>query len=233
MNREDFIKELKNIGIIITEDILNKLNRYYELLCEWNKKINLTRIVEEKDVYLKHFYDSLTLYKVADLNNNISLCDVGTGAGFPGMVLKIVFPNLSVTLVDSLLKRINFLNVVIKELDLKDIKTVHARCEDYAKDHREEFDIVTSRAVANLTTLSELCIPMVKVNGYFIPMKANAKEEIRESSDILKKLNCGIESIYEFELPIENSHRTIIKIKKNIKTSVKYPRSFDKIKKNR
>ena len=180
-----------------------------------------------------YFYDSLTLNKAIDLKESLSLCDVGTGAGFPGIVLKIVFSNLSITLVDSLLKRINFLNLVIKELDLDDINAIHTRCEDYARIHREEFDVVTSRAVANLTTLSELCIPMVKVNGYFIPMKANAMEEIKEAAYILKKLDSNIENIYEFDLPIENSHRTIIKINKNKKTNVKYPRSFDKIKKNR
>ncbi len=233
MNKEVFVNELKKIDIIATSEMLEKLDKYYKLLCEWNEKINLTRIIQEDEVYLKHFYDSLTLNKAIDLNSNLSLCDVGTGAGFPGIVLKIVFPNLSITLVDSLLKRINFLNLVINELQLKDIITVHTRCEDYARIHREEFDVVTSRAVANLTTLSELCLPMVKVNGYFIPMKANAEEEIKESVDILKKLDSNIENIYEFDLPIENSHRTIIKIRKNKKTNVKYPRSFDKIKKNR
>ncbi len=233
MNKEIFISELRKINIVINEEMLEKLEKYYKLLCEWNEKINLTRIIQEDEVYLKHFYDSLTLNKAIDLKNNLSLCDVGTGAGFPGIVLKIVFPNLSVTLVDSLLKRINFLNLVIKELELDNIITVHTRCEEYAKIHREEYDVVTSRAVANLTILSELCLPMVKVNGYFIPMKANAEEEITESMDILKKLDSNIESVYEFDLPIENSHRTIIKIRKNKKSNVKYPRSFDKIKKNR
>ena len=233
MNKEVFVSELKKINIDVTHEMLEKLDKYYKLLVEWNEKINLTRIIQEDEVYLKHFYDSLTLNKAIDLKESLSLCDVGTGAGFPGIVLKIVFPNLSITLVDSLLKRINFLNLVIKELDLDDINAIHTRCEDYARIHREEFDVVTSRAVANLTTLSELCIPMVKVNGYFIPMKANAMEEIKEASDILKKLDSSIENIYEFDLPMENSHRTIIKIRKNKKTNVKYPRSFDKIKKNR
>ena len=233
MNKEVFVSELKKINIDVTHEMLEKLDKYYKLLVEWNEKINLTRIIQEDEVYLKHFYDSLTLNKAIDLKESLSLCDVGTGAGFPGIVLKIVFPNLSITLVDSLLKRINFLNLVIKELDLDDINAIHTRCEDYARIHREEFDVVTSRAVANLTTLSELCIPMVKEHGYFIPMKANAMEEIKEASDILKKLDSSIENIYEFDLPMENSHRTIIKIRKNKKTNVKYPRSFDKIKKNR
>ena len=233
MNKEVFVSELKKINIIVTPEMLEKLDKYYKLLVEWNEKINLTRIIQEEDVYLKHFYDSLTLNKAIDLNEKLSLCDVGTGAGFPGIVLKIVFPNLSITLVDSLLKRINFLNLVIKELELDDINAIHTRCEDYARIHREEFDIVTSRAVANLTTLSELCIPLVKVNGFFIPMKANALDEINDASDILKKLESNIEQIIEFDLPMENSHRTIIKIRKNKKSNVKFPRSFDKIKKNR
>ena len=233
MNKEVFVSELKKINIIVTPEMLEKLDKYYKLLVEWNEKINLTRIIQEEDVYLKHFYDSLTLNKAIDLNEKLSLCDVGTGAGFPGIVLKIVFPNLSITLVDSLLKRINFLNLVIKELELDDINAIHTRCEDYARIHREEFDIVTSRAVANLTTLSELCIPLVKVNGFFIPMKANAMDEINDASDILKKLESNIEQIIEFDLPMENSHRTIIKIRKNKKSNVKFPRSFDKIKKNR
>ena len=234
MNLEKFIEETKKIGIDLTEDKLEKLNKYYELLIEWNTKINLTRIIEKEEVYLKHFYDSLTLYKVEekylDLNKEISLCDVGTGAGFPGIVLKIVFPNIRITLVDSLQKRINFLNEVIEKLELKNIETIHTRVEDYAKNNREKYDIVTSRAVANLRVLSELCIPLLKVNGYFIPMKANIEEEIEESKEILKNLNSQISSIYTFNLPIEDSIRNIIVIKKIAKTNPIYPRRIDKIK---
>lgn len=233
MTKEEFIKELKKMDIVLSNVQLNQLDKYYHLLVEWNKKINLTRITEEKDVYLKHFYDSITLTRVINLCQNLSLCDIGTGAGFPGVVLKIVFPTLSVTLVDSLLKRVNFLNLVINELDLKDIVAIHSRAEDYAKLHREEFDVVTSRAVMNLTSLSEISIPLVKVYGYFIPMKANAYDEIEDSKNILLKLDSKIELIDEFALPIEKSHRTIIKIVKLRKTNLKYPRTFDKIKKNR
>lgn len=232
MDKEVFIRELEKMNISLNSKQLDQLDRYYKLLIEWNEKINLTRIIEEKDVYLKHFYDSITLCKAINLCQNVSLCDVGTGAGFPGIVLKIVFPTLHITLIDSLLKRINFLNLVIKELELENIVAVHTRGEDYAKIHREEFDIVTSRAVANLTTLSELCIPMCKVGGYFIPMKANAKEEIQNSFDILNKLNSEIIEVIEFELPYEKSHRTLIKILKKSITNQKYPRSFDKIKNN-
>ena len=232
MDKNEFIKELEKLDITLTVKQIEQLDKYYKLLIEWNEKINLTRITDEKDVYLKHFYDSITLKRVIDLCQNLSICDIGTGAGFPGLVLKIVFPTLSVTLVDALQKRVNFLKLVIKELELKDIVAIHSRGEDYAKIHREEFDIVTSRAVMNLTSLSEISIPLVKVNGYFIPMKANCDEEIQDAKSILSKLDSEIELVDAFTLPIENSNRTLIKIKKLKKTNVKYPRSFDKIKKN-
>ena len=231
MNKEEFIKEVEKLGIEINQEQLDKLNMFYELLISWNEKINLTRITEEKEVYLKHFYDSLTLFKAINLNDNLTLCDVGTGAGFPGIVLKIVFPNLKVTLIDALQKRVNYLNSIIAELNLKDIVAIHARSEDYAKENYEHFDIVTARAVANLSVLSELCIPMVQVNGYFIPMKANADWEIQESDDILDKLDSKIVNVIKFQLPYENSERTLIKIQKIKPTNHKYPRRFDKIKK--
>lgn len=214
MNKEEFINKLKKLNIILTDKQLEDLDKYYHLLIEWNEKINLTRIIEEKDVYLKHFYDSLTLVRVINLNQNIKLCDIGTGAGFPGLVLKIVFPNLKVTLVDSLLKRIKFLNIVISELNLSDIETVHSRAEDYVKFHKEEYDIVTSRAVSRLNNLLEYSIPLVNKKGYFIPMKANCEDELKECEKILKRKNLVIEELDEFTLPIENSKRTIIKIRK-------------------
>ena len=189
MNIDLFIEETKKLGLTLTDKQLSQLEEYYNLLIEWNEKINLTRIIEKEDVYLKHFYDSLTLSKVIDLSKNLSLCDIGTGAGFPGIVLKICFPNLKITLVDSLQKRINFLNEVINKLNLKNIEAIHDRAENYAKNHREEYDIVTSRAVANLRVLSELSIPMVKVEGYFIPMKATIDEELEEAKDIINKLS--------------------------------------------
>lgn len=233
MNKEEFVLELKKIGIEITDEQLVLLDKYYQLLIEWNEKINLTRITDEKDVYLKHFYDSLTLYRVIDLNSNISLCDVGTGAGFPGIVLKIVFPTLHVTLVDALLKRVNFLKLVINELGLKDIDVYHERAESFARVNREKFDVVTSRAVANLRMLSEVSIPMVKVDGYFIPMKGLCDDELNEASDILKKLNSKVICVDSFTLPVENSQRSLIKIQKSVKTEHKYPRNFDKIKKSK
>ncbi|MDD6223660.1 MAG: 16S rRNA (guanine(527)-N(7))-methyltransferase RsmG [bacterium] len=224
MNIDLFIKETKKIGIHLTQEQLNKLENFYNLLISWNKKMNLTRIINKEDVYLKHFYDSLTLFKVIDLTKEVTLCDVGSGAGFPGIVLKIVFPNLKITLIDSLQKRVNYLNEIIKELELINITAIHIRAEDYAKTHREEYDIVTARAVAHLKVLSELCIPLVKVNGYFVAMKANIEEEKEASKTILKKLDSNIEKIETFYLPIENSIRNIIKIKKLHQTNNIYPR---------
>ena len=214
MTKDEFIEELKKIGIILSDKQLFQLNRFYELLCEWNEKINLTRIIEEKDVYLKHFYDSLTLSRVVDLSKNLSLCDVGTGAGFPGIVLKIVFPNLSITLIDALLKRVRFLNIVIEELGLSDICAVHMRGEDYAKNNKNKFDIVTSRAVSNLSSLSLICLPLVKNGGYFIPMKANCDDEIENAKKTILKMKGEIILIDKFVLPIESSNRTLIKIEK-------------------
>ena len=230
MNLDLFIEETKKLGIELTSQQLEKLNQFYELLISWNKKMNLTRIIEKEDVYLKHFYDSLTLSKVIDLNQDLTICDVGSGAGFPGIVLKICFPNLKITLLDSLQKRVNYLNRTIKELDLKNIEAIHTRAEDYAKQNREKFDIVTARAVANLKILSELCIPMVKVNGLFIAMKANIEEEIENSTEILNKLDSKIERIETFYLPIENSIRNIILIEKLKPTNTLYPRRIEKIK---
>ena len=215
MNKEQFKEELKKLNIELTKKQEQQLEKYYELLIEENKKTNLTRITQKDEVYLKHFYDSLTITKVIDLNQNLSLIDIGTGAGFPGLVLKIVFPTLNITLLDSLNKRIEFLNKVIKELNLKNIKTVNSRIEDYQK---ETFDIVTSRAVA-------------KTNGYFIFLKANIEEELKESQNAIKELNLTIEKKETFNLPIENSQRTILKIKKISPIPTKYPRNFAKIKK--
>lgn len=233
MNEQRFIEEVKKLGISLSEDQLQQLKQFYEILIEENKVMNLTRIVEKEDVYLKHFYDSITIIKAVDLTKIETLCDVGTGAGFPGIVLKIVFPNLKITLIDALQKRVNYLNRVIQNLNLKEIEAIHTRSEDYARKNREKFDIVTARAVANLSILSEITIPMVKVNGFFIAMKAQSEEEIKESHQIIQNLSSKIEKIDEFKLPIEESVRTLIKIKKLRETSHQYPRTMDKIKKSR
>ena len=200
------------------------------MLIDYNSHTNLTRITQEKEVYLKHFYDSLTLVKAIKLDNQ-SLLDVGTGAGFPGLVLKIVFPDLKVTLIDSLNKRINFLNSVIEKLNLKNVKAIHIRAEEYALNNREKYDIVTSRAVANLNSLSELCIPYVKVGGYFISMKAEVKNELEESKKAIETLGGVLKENIIFNLPYDAGIRTLIKIKKVSKTNSKYPRKFSEIKK--
>lgn len=233
MNQNKFVEELNKLNIKITDQQLNQLEKYYELLIEWNKKINLTNITEKDQVYLKHFYDSLTISKVIDLNNIETLCDVGTGAGFPGLVLKIIYSNLKITLVDSLNKRIEFLKLVIKELNLKNIEVYHERAEKFAKENIEKYDVVTARAVAHLSILLEYSIPMVKVNKYFIAMKANIDEELEESNNALKVLDSKIIQIEKFLLPIEESNRTIIKIEKQTKTNSKYPRKNSEIKKKR
>lgn len=231
MNKQEFFEELKKLGINLTNDQIDKLARFYQLLVTWNEKINLTTIIKEEEVYLKHFYDSLTLIKVVDLRQPLTVLDVGTGAGFPGIVLKIVFPNLKITLLDSLTKRINYLNEIIKELDLHDIETVCRRCEEYTKINREKYDLVVARAVSHLKILSEMIIPTVKVNGYFIAMKANLNDELEKTIPMLKKLNSELKEIKEFSLPIENSKRTLVVIKKNAKTALLYPRKYSEIKK--
>ena len=230
MNKEDFVIEIEKLNIKLSEYQINLLEKYYELLITWNKKINLTRITEKNEVYLKHFYDSLTLIKAIDLNKNLYVCDIGTGAGFPGIVLKIVFPNLKIVLVDSLGKRIEFLNEVIKKLNLTNIITINERAEIYIKNNIEKFDLITCRAVSKLNIISEICIPGLKINGYFIPMKAQTGEEIKNIGCI-NKLSCKIENIISFKLPKENSTRNLIIIKKIGKTNILYPRSFEKIKK--
>ena len=209
MNKEEFIKAVNELGIELKEEQLIKLEKFYNLLIDWNEKINLTRITEEKDVYLKHFYDSLTIAKVIDLSTKETLCDVGTGAGFPGIVLKIVYPNLKITLVDSLLKRVNYLNTIIKDLELENIKVVHSRGEEF----KEKFDVVTARAVANIEKLLSFTMHLVNREGIFIAMKGNISEEMTEQ--VIAKINkkYKITEINNFLLPIENSNRSLVVIK--------------------
>jgi len=230
MNQDKFIKEVKELGLEINEKKLNQLEKYYEMLIEYNKVMNLTGITEKEEVYLKHFYDSLTIAKIIDLKAETNLCDIGTGAGFPGIVLKIFYPNLKITLIDSLNKRINFLNEVIKELKLKDIEAIHTRIEDYAKDNRVKFDIVTARAVAPMNILLELSMPLVKIDKYFIAMKGNLDNE-PTYTNVLNILNCTLIETKEFILPIENSNRSLVKIQKHSKTPKEFPRKYNDIKK--
>lgn len=221
----DFNNLLKDLNISLTDYQLDQFKKYYELLVEYNKVMNLTGITELDEVYLKHFYDSLTLVKAYDFKNDISLCDVGSGAGFPAIPLKIAFPNISVTIVDSLGKRIEFLNTVIKELKLENIKAIHARAEEF--DKRESFDVVTSRALANINIGLELCMPLVKVDGYYLPMVVSYDL----GSNTIKTLGGKLIDELIFNLPVENSERRILKIKKVEKTLGKYPRAFAQIKK--
>lgn len=230
MNKELFIKEINKLNIEISDIQLEQLEIYYNLLIEENKKYNLTAITNKEDVYLKHFYDSLTITKIINLENQ-SLCDIGTGAGFPGIVLKIIFPKLKITLLDSTLKKCNFLKLVIDKLNLKDIEVINERAEIYSKRIREKYDIVTSRAVANLKHLLEYSIPLLKVNGYYIAMKSDIKEEIIGINNYYKLLNIKEIDRISFNLPIENSLRTLIKYQKNSITDLKYPRKYSEIKK--
>lgn len=232
MTQNEFIKALNDINITLTQKQLDQLNKYYELLVEYNKVMNLTGITEKEEVYLKHFYDSLTIIKIIDLNNMDSLCDIGTGAGFPGLVLKIVFPNLKITLLDSLNKRIEFLKIVINELGLKNIEAIHTRAEEYALNNRNKFDITTARAVAHTSILLEYAIPLTKIGGYFIPLKANMETEINEIDNAINELNVELIKKQEFKLPVEESNRTILLFKK-IKDNKKYPRKYSEIKKKR
>ena len=229
MNKEEFKKVfmeyVKKIDIDINEEQINKFYDYMNLLIEWNKKINLTAITDYNEIILKHFVDSLTINKCIKENNYV--VDVGTGAGFPGIPLKIIRDDIKIVLVDSLNKRINFLNEVIKELNLKNIETVHARAEEFGrnKKYRQKFDVATSRAVANLSTLSEYMIPLVKINGRCICMKGKEiKEELKDSLNAIKVLGGKVENVEEFELADNDINRSIIYILKEKDTPNKYPR---------
>lgn len=232
MNKEQFILEVCNLGIEVTEEKLKKLDEFYNLLILWNEKINLTTITAIQDVYLKHFYDSLTLFRVCDLTKDINLCDVGSGAGFPGIVLKIFFPNLKITLVDSLNKRVNYLNTIIKELGLVNIEAVHSRMEDFSKVNEEKYDIITARAVANLSVLSEISVKALKIQGKLVFMKALCDDELEMILPKLSILGLKFDKVDKFLLPIEESNRSLIVFEKIKTTPNKYPRNIDKIKKN-
>ena len=220
------------INIEISDDQINCFEKYYELLIEKNKVMNLTAITEKEDVIVKHFIDSIALIpyltdKGININNKLKIIDIGTGAGFPGLPLKIMMPDVKFTLLDSLNKRVSFLNEVIDELKLKDIEALHGRAEDYASDnkYREKYDICVSRAVANLSTLSEYCIPFVKEDGYFISYKAGeSEEEINNSKNAIKILGGKINKVEEFVLPGTDVSRVFVFIRKLELTDKKYPR---------
>lgn len=228
MFKEEFLNKTKELGITITEEMLNKLDTYYHILKEENNKYNLTRIIEEDAVYLKHFYDSLTITKVIDINNQ-SICDIGSGAGFPGLVLAICFPNTKLTLIESNGKKCNFLNIVKDKLNLTNVTILNARAEEFSKNNREVFDIVTARAVAPLKHLLEYGIPLLKIGGYFITMKANVENEEVNITNYYNKLNIKEVTREVFNLPKEDSIRTIIKYQKLKETDYKYPRRYSEI----
>lgn len=230
MNLIQLKEECSKMNIILNETQINQFNRYFELLVEWNNKINLTAITEFEDVVEKHFYDCLLPSKSIDIKGN--LCDVGAGAGFPSIPLKIAFPSLHVTILEPLNKRCVFLNELVEELALENVTIVNARAEDYAKMHREIFDIVTARAVANLNMLSELCIPLVKLNCYFLAMKgASGHEEDQNATKAITTLGC--KKVKEDLLKLsDGSNRVNILYVKIKKTPIQYPRMFAKIKKS-
>ena len=223
--KEKMILNVDKLGITLSEIQLKQFYNYMNLLIEWNKKINLTAITEPNEIILKHFVDSLTISKY--ISDGTRVVDVGTGAGFPGIPLKIYRQDIEITLLDSLQKRINFLDEVIRELNLEKIETVHSRVEDFGKDkkYREKFDIATSRAVANLATLSEYLLPLVKVGGKAISMKGSLiEEELENSKNAIKILGVEIERVDEFDLPNSDISRNIILINKIKETPNKYPR---------
>ena len=229
MKKEEFKKVLyekvKKIGIELKEEQLEKFYLYMNILLEWNEKINLTAITNEEEIILKHFVDSLTINKY--IEEGKSIIDVGTGAGFPGIPIKILREDLKVTLLDSLNKRINFLNEVIEKLDIKNIECIHGRAEEFGKNknYREKYDFATSRAVANMSTLSEYLIPFVKVGGKVLAMKGDkAEEELEEAKKAIKLLGGKVENIDNFYLPDSDIKRSIIIIKKIEKTERKFPR---------
>lgn len=228
MNREEFIKEIKDLGIELDDQMLNKLEDYYNILKEENEKYNLTRITTKEDVYLKHFYDSLTITKIVNIDAQ-SICDLGSGAGFPGLVLAICFRNAKLTLIEANGKKCHFLNLVKDKLSLDNVTIINARVEEFAKVNREVFDIVTARAVAPLKHLLEYGIPLVKVEGCFIAMKASVKEEIKNIDTYYQKLNISKVGEITFNLPKEESLRTLLKYQKLAKTSAKYPRRYAEI----
>lgn len=227
MDNSKFIKELDTLGIHLSDIQQEQFDRYYELLIEWNRVMNLTGITAYEEVNLKHFTDSLTIVRINDMKNVFSLIDIGTGAGFPGIPIKIAFPHIKVVLLDSLNKRIKFLNEVVEKLNLDNVETLHGRAEDYAKkaEYREQFDMCVSRAVANLSTLGEYCIPFVKKGGCFVSYKsADSDEEINQSEKAISILGGKISKIDKFMLPGSDMGRALVVTEKDKNTPQKYPR---------
>ncbi len=226
-NTSKFRSDLDALGIQLTEKQIKQFLIYYEMLVEWNGFMNLTAITEYDEVMKKHFIDSISLIKAYDVTKSVTVIDVGTGAGFPGLALKIAYPNLQVTLLDSLNKRIQFLDEVIDKLQLQGVETIHGRAEDFAKagELRETFDLCVSRAVANLSTLSEYCLPFVKVGGSFISYKSEKiTEEMSAAENAIKLLGGKVKDQVEFNLPDSDIYRNLFVIKKVKETPKKFPR---------
>lgn len=222
-----FVKDLSELNVALTDVQIEQFLLYYEMLAEWNQVMNLTAITEYGEVMKKHFVDSISLVKAYDVTQNVKVIDVGTGAGFPGLALKIAFPNLKVTLLDSLNKRIQFLDAVIEKLGLKDVETIHGRAEDLAKPGRlrEQYDLCVSRAVANLATLSEYCLPFVKVGGQFISYKSEKiSEETNAAEKAISLLGGKVKGQVEFKLPDSDIYRNLFVIDKIKETPEKFPR---------
>lgn len=227
MNTEQFIEMLAAKGIALSPRQINQYETYYSTLVEWNEKMNLTAITDKEDVYLKHFYDSISAAFYFDFIQPLKVCDVGAGAGFPSIPIKIAFPDLHITIVDSLNKRIGFLEHLAKLLELKDVRFIHDRAETFGqnKEHRETYNVVMARAVARLSVLSELCLPLVKTGGTFVAMKgASAKEELEAGQKAIAVLGGKLVDSHTFTLPEEESERNILIIEKEKSTPKKYPR---------
>ncbi|WP_043934280.1 16S rRNA (guanine(527)-N(7))-methyltransferase RsmG [Bacillus sp. EB01] len=227
MNSEKFSELVGEKGITLSSLQLGQFETYYETLVEWNEKMNLTAITDKGEVFLKHFYDSLSAAFYYDFSRPLAICDVGAGAGFPSIPIKIAYPNLKLTIVDSLNKRISFLEHLAKQLNLEEVSFIHDRAETFGvkSEYREQYDVVTARAVARLSVLSELCLPLVKPGGDFIAMKAaHAKEELHAAEKAISVLGGRTVESYSFSLPIEESERSIIVIRKEKPTPKKYPR---------
>ncbi|MDE7252074.1 MAG: 16S rRNA (guanine(527)-N(7))-methyltransferase RsmG [Acetatifactor sp.] len=222
-----FKNDLSALGVVLSDCQIEQFLTYYEMLVDWNQKMNLTAITEYEEVLKKHFIDSISLIKAYDVTKDSKVIDVGTGAGFPGLALKIAYPNLQVTLLDSLNKRIHFLDAVIESLGLKEVETIHGRAEDLAKPDmlREKFDLCVSRAVANLSTLSEYCLPFVKQGGQFISYKSEKiSEEMEAAKRAITILGGNVVNQVEFFLPNSNIYRNLFVIEKVRETPLKYPR---------
>lgn len=231
MTINKFIEELKKINIELTENQLDKFKKYADFLLEYNKTTNLTAIRDLDGVYLKHFYDSLLVLDndVVDFSKVDSLIDIGSGAGFPGVVIKIMFPNINVTLLDSNNKKTTFLEKLVNVLELENVTIINDRAENFVRNNRQKYDISIARAVSELRIISELCLPLTKVNGYFIALKGNYVDEIKSASDTIEKLDSEIVKIKEALLPIEKSYRSIIFVKINKKIDEMYPRRYEQI----